>query len=136
MPLPKERLEAIEKLAEELVQNIADPKEAQKAKERYIKSTVNLNKGIEFVLDTFESEALPLLRDLYPAHPMQIYSVLNVQKNRLRAIAADVIKGLEPVNNVAFKIMCASYVHEILDVIIDNDIATTTELLEEEKELS
>lgn len=128
-------MDAIVKDAETQALKLENPKEAEEFKDKYVKFMVNLQGGIELILDQFEDEALPVLRHQYPDRPIQVLNVLGVQKERLRTCIQTIVKTLDPIHSVMFKTVCADYVRAMLDVYVDAGLAADSKMLDKFKEL-
>lgn len=94
--------------------------EASKAfEEDYINIMMTLNEKIDERLDTFRSEALPILRDAYPTRPQGILSVIAEETTKIREVTQTILATMESVKNPEFRACAKGCIKDITDFCSD-----------------
>ena len=91
------------------------PQAMQDYNDRYAKCMEALNYNIQGILDDFEAEALPLLRDLSGAKPATIQTQLKEQKGKLVKMVAEMSKYIDPLSSNGYRIVVMDTVKNLID---------------------
>jgi hypothetical protein len=111
------------------------PEDSEKYMDQYVEETNNLNEKLEEILDNFFSEGMRILRDTNQAKPIGIFTVLQLQEDRLRLLAQSIVSCLEPILDPCFKECNVKHIKQILDLCnasTTNSLIAATDLLRPE----
>lgn len=103
------------------------PKAAQEFEERKKKCLATLNYNIGKILEEFESEALPLLRDLGGARPSTIQEQLKSQKVKIVQMVNELAKYVDPLSSNGYRIVFVEAAKKLMDAYSRFILETNTE---------
>ena len=116
MPLSKKKKQAIKHEAQIGASQQPTAKDALEFQQAYEEIIGELNEKLETRLDTFNSDALPILREAYPTRPNGILSVMKSETDRLRDLTQIIITNLEPIKYPPFRAIAAECIKDIVDI--------------------
>ena|ERR1035437_5820871 len=116
MPIsPKKKLN-IKREAVNRAQQLLDKNDAKAYQKDYEELIGQLNESVEDRIDTFVSQAIPILREVYPSRPMGVLSVINEEKDRIRDLTQAIMACMDPIKDPAFRICAADCIKDLIDI--------------------
>jgi hypothetical protein len=122
MPLSKGKRLAILKASELKSQEISSSEDAQNFQKDYNEIITELNEKIENRLDSFTSEAIPILREAYPSRPSGILVVIKEEVDRIRGLAQEAMTNLEVIKYAPFRQCASECIKDIVDICTESII--------------
>lgn len=86
----------------------------------YNEIMIKLNENLENRLDTFKSQAIPILREAYPTRPSGILSVIGEETAKIRELTQSILETMESVKYPAFRSCAAICIKDIIDICSDS----------------
>jgi hypothetical protein len=116
MALPKKKLQNIKNAAIAKSQN--EPTAAQQAEYQkdFIESTVKLNEAIEDRLETFRSQAIPILREAYQSRPSGILSVISEETDKITELTQAIMGSMKAIRYPEFRNCAASCIKDLVEI--------------------
>ena len=120
MPLSKKRKLQIQREAQAVASQCQTVKETEELKRDYEAIITKLNERLEDRLDTFVSQSIPLLREVYPTRPSGVLSVVKEEAERLRDLSTQIIQVMQPVKDPAYRFLAADCIKDLITICTES----------------
>ena len=120
MALSKKKRQDINNEAKKLASNMPTVASSIAFEEDYNLIMINLNEKLENRLETFKSQAIPVLREAYQTRPSGILSVIGEETAKIRELTQAILETMESVKYPAFRNCAASCIKDIIDICSDS----------------
>src|ERR1019366_2538363 len=120
MAMTPKKTQDIKNEAVKLAQNMPTVAATEAFEKDYTEITLKLNEQIEKSLDTFATNAIPILREAYSTRPSGILSVIKEESDKIRALTQHILSVMEGVKYPGFRLCAAACIKEIIDTCTDS----------------
>jgi hypothetical protein len=116
MALTKKQKNAIKKVGAIKAQEAPTVKEGEEFQKDYEKDITKLNEQLEDRLNTFRSQAIPILREAYQSRPSGVLNVIKEESERISDLTQMIMTALEPIKYPAFRFCAAECIKDMIDI--------------------
>jgi hypothetical protein len=116
MALSNKKKKDIKKAAQRLSEDMPTVELTESFQKDYEAIMMRLNEKLENRIDSFKSEAIPILREAYPTRPGGILSVLEEESEKIRKASQVLIDLMEDVKYPIFRECVASCLRDVVTI--------------------